>query len=107
MGGSLPGLRSCATLTVKWYSVAKKGKRRTTHKGPLGRAAASREAPPPAAPPVFPSSNGSAGSLIVIGGHEDKQGDMRILRAVAERVRGGKLVVATVGTNYELEVWRE
>ena len=32
---------------------------------------------------------------------------MRILRAVADRINGGKLVVATVGTNHAAEVWRQ
>jgi cyanophycinase len=38
------------------------------------------------------------GPLIVIGGHEDKEGDRVILRAVAEHVRGGKLVLATIAS---------
>lgn len=41
----------------------------------------------------------SRGPLIVIGGHEDKEGDRRILRAVARHVRGGKLVIATVASH--------
>lgn len=39
------------------------------------------------------------GPLIVIGGHEDKEGDRTILRAVAERLNGGKLVLATVASH--------
>jgi len=39
------------------------------------------------------------GPLVIIGGHEDKEGDKRILRAVAERLRGGKLVIATVASH--------
>ena len=38
------------------------------------------------------------GPLIVIGGHEDKEGDRVILRAVAERMSGGKLVLATIAS---------
>lgn len=38
------------------------------------------------------------GPLIVIGGHEDKEGDRVILRAVAERLRGGKLILATIAS---------
>jgi len=38
------------------------------------------------------------GSLIIIGGHEEKEGDAIILRAVAERSQGGKLVVATLAS---------
>ncbi len=42
---------------------------------------------------------GSArGSLIIIGGHEEKEGEALILRAVAERSQGGKLVVATLAS---------
>jgi cyanophycinase len=39
------------------------------------------------------------GPLIIIGGHEDKEGDKLILKEVAERVRGGKLVIATVASH--------
>ena len=39
------------------------------------------------------------GSLIIIGGHEDKERDRKILKEVAERVRGGKLVIATVASH--------
>ena len=45
------------------------------------------------------SSERAAGPLIVIGGHEDKEGDRVILRAVAERLRGGKLVLATIASH--------
>jgi cyanophycinase len=38
------------------------------------------------------------GTLIAIGGHEDKEGERVILSAVAERLRGGRLVVATVAS---------
>ena len=37
-------------------------------------------------------------SLIIIGGHEDKTNEKLILRAVAERVHGGRLVIATVAS---------
>lgn len=41
------------------------------------------------------------GTLIIIGGHEDRdpRGDRKILREVARRVRGGKLVLATVASH--------
>ncbi|MBO9560338.1 MAG: cyanophycinase [Caulobacter sp.] len=41
---------------------------------------------------------GRQGPLIIIGGHEDKEGDKTILRAVAQRLDGGRLVVATVAS---------
>ena len=41
------------------------------------------------------------GTLIIIGGHEDRdpEGDRKILKEVARRVRGGKLVLATVASH--------
>jgi cyanophycinase len=41
------------------------------------------------------------GTLIIIGGHEDRdpKGDRKILKEVARRVRGGKLVLATVASH--------
>ena len=40
------------------------------------------------------------GPLIIIGGHEDKDGDKVILKAVAERLKGGRLVIATVASHH-------
>ena len=48
-----------------------------------------------------------AGMLIIIGGHEDKQGERTILKAVAERVRGQKLIIATVATTLPEEMAEE
>ena len=39
------------------------------------------------------------GALIVIGGHEDKDGDREILQAVAKQVGDGKLIIATVASH--------
>lgn len=39
------------------------------------------------------------GALIIIGGHEDKEGDRVILQEIARRLDGGKLVVATVASH--------
>jgi cyanophycinase len=39
------------------------------------------------------------GTLVIIGGHEDKEGERTILREVAQRLDGGKLVVATVASH--------
>jgi cyanophycinase len=39
------------------------------------------------------------GSLIAIGGHEDKEGGRIILKEVAERLNGGPLVLATVASH--------
>jgi cyanophycinase len=40
-----------------------------------------------------------SGPLVIIGGHEDKEGDKVILSEIARRVRGGKLVIATVASH--------
>lgn len=41
----------------------------------------------------------STGTLILIGGHEDRKGDKTILREVARRTGTGKLVVTTVASH--------
>jgi cyanophycinase len=40
-----------------------------------------------------------SGPLIIIGGHEDKEHDRIILKLVADRVKDGKLVIATVASH--------
>ena len=40
-----------------------------------------------------------SGALIIIGGHEDKEGARTILKEVAGRVQGRKLVIATVASH--------
>jgi cyanophycinase len=45
------------------------------------------------------AESGGRGALVIIGGHEDKEGEREILREVARRVRGGKLVIATVASH--------
>ena len=50
---------------------------------------------------------GPSGTLIIIGGHEDKQGERKILKTVAERVAGGKLVIATCATTLPEEMAEE
>jgi cyanophycinase len=47
------------------------------------------------------------GTLIIIGGHEEREGEAVILRAVAERAKRGKLVVATLATEEPEETYRE
>lgn len=41
----------------------------------------------------------AAGPLIIIGGHEDKEGERVILKEVARRLNGGRLVIATVASH--------
>ena len=45
------------------------------------------------------------GRLLIIGGHEDKVGNMVILRALARLVGSGKLVVATLASEQPAEQW--
>ena len=45
------------------------------------------------------SASHQEGPLIIIGGHEDKEGDRVILKAVAERLNGGRLVLATIASH--------
>lgn len=44
------------------------------------------------------SDEAGAGPLLIIGGHEDKEGDRLILREFADAVAGGKAVLATIAT---------
>ncbi len=45
------------------------------------------------------TSESKPGPLIVIGGHEDKEGERVILREVAKRLHGGRLVLATIASH--------
>lgn len=47
------------------------------------------------------------GTLIIIGGHEDKSGDRHILRALASRAESGALVVVTAASNVPDALWRD
>ena len=65
----------------------------------------------PRAIPVRPGrgdeSQPSKGTLIIIGGHEDKEHERIILRAVANRVGSGKLVLVTVASSVPDELWKD
>src|SRR5436305_10586444 len=45
------------------------------------------------------------GTLLIIGGHEDKEGEKIILRELARLVAGGKLVIAPVASESPDEMW--
>lgn len=45
------------------------------------------------------------GTLVIIGGHENKDGDPLILKEVVRRVDDGKLVVATVASELPDKMW--
>src|SRR5688572_19380176 len=48
------------------------------------------------------------GTLVIIGGHEDRTGDKRILRSVADRLDDdGKIVVCTVASAEPDELWEQ
>jgi cyanophycinase len=47
------------------------------------------------------------GELIIIGGHEEKDGDPEILKLVAERAEKGMLLVATLASSVAMEQWQE
>src|SRR5215213_11812948 len=49
----------------------------------------------------------AAGSLVIIGGKEEKDGQALILREVARRVGTGKLVVATLASEEPEAMWRD
>src|SRR4051794_38636330 len=46
-----------------------------------------------------------AGTLIIIGGHENKEGHRPILEAIAKRVGDGKLIVATLASEEPDPQW--
>jgi cyanophycinase len=52
-------------------------------------------------------SRGRTGTLVIIGGHENKDDDPLILKEVVRRVENGKLVVATVASELPEEMWAD
>jgi len=60
--------------------------------------------------PLRPGRAGATrkGTLVIIGGHEDRSGDKTILRAVADRLGDdGKIVVCTVASAEPDSLWEE
>src|ERR1700710_116709 len=47
------------------------------------------------------------GTLLIIGGHEDKDGDTVILRRLAQHVGDGRLVVATLASESPSAMWEQ
>ncbi len=47
----------------------------------------------------------SAGTLIIIGGREDRTGSMEILKEIATRTDGQKMVIATLASQIPHEIW--
>jgi cyanophycinase len=56
-------------------------------------------------PPVYATPVEPQGSLIIIGGHENKEGHRPILEQIARKVRSGKLIVATLASEEPEEQW--
>src|SRR3954467_11944474 len=48
---------------------------------------------------IAEDGSSAAGVLIIIGGHEDKEGDRIILGEIARELKGGKLILATVASH--------
>jgi len=60
--------------------------------------------------PMRPSRSGAThkGSLVIIGGHEDRTGEKKILREVANRLGDdGKIVVCTVASAEPDDLWEQ
>jgi cyanophycinase len=55
----------------------------------------------------MPNKKHEPGELIVIGGHEEKDGASEILKVVVERAGGGTLLVATLASEIGQELWQE
>jgi cyanophycinase len=58
-------------------------------------------------PPLYPTPVEPQGTLIIIGGRENKEGHRAILEELARRANGGKLVVATFGSDEPEEQWSD
>src|SRR4051812_39241360 len=56
-------------------------------------------------PPLYAIPNQPHGSLIIIGGHENKEGHRPILQEIARHVKDGKLIVATLASEEPEEQW--
>jgi cyanophycinase len=67
-----------------------------SHTRTISRAEAARAADSTATP---------KGSLILVGGGEDRQNEMQILREVAGRATGGRLAVITAASSQPEEMW--
>lgn len=51
--------------------------------------------------------NRNRGTLIIIGGSEDKKDEMEILKEVARRALKSKMVIVTIASNHPQEVWTD
>src|SRR5215213_1547409 len=74
----------------------KNGNTPPSHTRTISRAEAARAAD---------STGTPKGSLILVGGAEDRQDEMHILREVAGRAKGGRLAVITAASSQPEEMW--
>src|SRR4051812_26373945 len=74
----------------------KNGNTPPSHTRTISRAEAARPAD---------STGTPKGSLILVGGGEDRQNEMHILREVAGRAKGGRLAVITAASTQPEEMW--
>ncbi|WP_437753960.1 cyanophycinase [Sorangium sp. So ce1389] len=58
-------------------------------------------------PPGGARRESPGGALVLIGGHEDKEGEREILREVVSRAAGRPIVVATLASEVAGELWDE
>jgi len=56
---------------------------------------------------TMPHTKKTPRSLVIIGGREERTGEMAILTEVAKRVGAGKLVIATVASSVGHELWED
>ncbi len=54
-----------------------------------------------------PAQKKSKGTLIIIGGREEKKGNMPILREIADQTKDGKLVVVTIASEVPKLIWND
>ena len=85
--------------------MARNSKRRKTAAKKRVRKKAASPKTTPKTTKIIRSGPLLKGTLFIIGGREDREGDRKILRQVVEAVGGGKLVVATLATNHADEHW--
>lgn len=57
--------------------------------------------------PARTSRTAGAGTLVIIGGHEDKEKDRKILVRVAEIAKNGNILVSTLASSVAHESWKD
>src|SRR3954465_2390943 len=96
---------SSARAAERWHCMGTRRKRSdggSENDHPLAR---TRRVSREQAARVSDSSERPKGRLILIGGAEDRQGEMTILKQVAARAHGGRLAVVPAATREPEEMW--